>query len=280
MNSRDVVQHAARMSDLANCDNTPVDDRVSHALEEYAASLEEGHPQTRESLLEKYAGVAEELAGCLDSLDFIRDIAPQIAEQLPNDGDGNHRRVALGDYRIIREIGRGGMGVVYEAEQLSLGRSVAIKVLPYAAMMDQKAITRFKNEARAAATLDHPHIVPVFAVGIERGIHYYAMSLIDGLTVAELISHLQRSITDADSSNDRLSIDDFLGRHGIPNDNLSGSHLERTIDSGELAKKSADGPTNHADETHRDVEAAISTRLHSVRRAILSLGGTPGSTGS
>ena len=75
---------------------------------------------------------------------------------------------ALGDFRIIREVGRGGMGIVYEAEQLSLGRRVALKVLPYAATMDPKQLQRFHNEARAAASLHHEHIVPVFGIGCER----------------------------------------------------------------------------------------------------------------
>jgi hypothetical protein len=69
----------------------------------------------------------------------------------------------LGDFRILREIGRGGMGVVYEAEQISLGRRVALKVLPFAAMLDRQQLARFKNEARAAATLDHPNIVAIHA---------------------------------------------------------------------------------------------------------------------
>src|SRR5437899_510969 len=86
----------------------------------------------------------------------------------------------LGDFRILREIGRGGMGVVYEAEQISLRRRVALKVLPFAAVLDPRALQRFKNEAQAAASLHHASIVPVYAVGCERGVHYYAMQFIDG----------------------------------------------------------------------------------------------------
>lgn len=98
----------------------------------------------------------------------------------------------LGDYQILREIGRGGMGIVYEAEQVSLRRKVALKVLPFASVLDPTQQRRFYNEAQAAALLHHPHIVPVHAVGCERGLHYYAMQLIEGQSVAELIAGLKR----------------------------------------------------------------------------------------
>src|SRR5262249_58965555 len=91
------------------------------------------------------------------------------------------------DFRIVREVGRGGMGVVYEAVQLSLGRRVALKVLPFAATLDARQLQRFKNEAQAAAHLHHQHIVPVHGVGCERGVHYYAMQFIDGQTLAALL---------------------------------------------------------------------------------------------
>ena len=91
----------------------------------------------------------------------------------------------LGDFHIKREIGRGGMGVVYEAEQISLSRVVALKILPMAATLTERHIERFKHEARAAASLKHPHIVPVYTVGIENGVHYYSMQYIEGPTLAD-----------------------------------------------------------------------------------------------
>src|SRR5207247_1650170 len=98
----------------------------------------------------------------------------------------------LGDYRILREVGRGGMGIVYEAEQISLGQRVALKVLPFAAALDPKQLQRFKNEAQAAAHLHHQHIVPVYGVGCERGVHYYAMQYIEGRTLAATIRELRQ----------------------------------------------------------------------------------------
>ena len=175
----------------AERDDVGPQDRVASALEEYSAALESGRPISRDVLLEKYADVREELVGCLDNLQFIREMALDLDSE-PHATETTktaiHANASVGDFQIIREIGRGGMGVVYEAEQLSLGRTVALKVLPYAAMLDRKAITRFKNEARAAATLDHPNIVPVFAVGNDRGIYYYAMSMVNGLTNAESVN--------------------------------------------------------------------------------------------
>jgi WD40 repeat protein/serine/threonine protein kinase len=93
----------------------------------------------------------------------------------------------LGDFRLLREIGRGGMGVVFEAEQISLGRRVAVKVLPPAAILEPKKLRRFQVEAQAEAALQHPHIVPVIASGKDRGIPYLAMRLIKGLPLAEVI---------------------------------------------------------------------------------------------
>jgi serine/threonine protein kinase len=98
----------------------------------------------------------------------------------------------LGEFRLLREVGRGGMGVVYEAEQMSLQRRVALKVLPFAAAIDARRLQRFKNEALAAAHLRHENIVPVYAVGEDLGVHYYAMQFIGGQSLAALLEELRR----------------------------------------------------------------------------------------
>ena len=108
------------------------------------------------------------------------------ARQIHPDGSAELQR--LGDFQIIRQIGRGGMGAVFEAEQLSLHRRVALKVLWFAASSDQEAINRFAREATTIANLHHTNIVPIFAVGNQNGVNYYAMQLIDGNSLDKLSS--------------------------------------------------------------------------------------------
>ncbi len=98
----------------------------------------------------------------------------------------------LGDYRILREIGRGGMGVVYEAEQESLGRRVALKVLSAGSLLDPKQVRRFEREAKAAARLHHTNIVPVFGVGRQDGHHYFVMQFIAGVGLDVVLDDLRR----------------------------------------------------------------------------------------
>ena len=93
---------------------------------------------------------------------------------------GGIRLERLGDFRILGEIGRGGMGIVYEAYQESLGRHVAVKVLPRQTLLDPQHLRRFQREAQTAARLHHTNIVPVFGVGEHDGFHYIVMQLIEG----------------------------------------------------------------------------------------------------
>jgi WD40 repeat protein/serine/threonine protein kinase len=107
-------------------------------------------------------------------------------------------RGKIGNFLIHREIGRGGMGIVYEAIEEILNRRVALKVLPSGALIDEMQIRRFRNEAAAAAQLAHPNIVSVYSVGSDRGVHYYAMQLIDGQSIAEVIGSIRERISTQD----------------------------------------------------------------------------------
>jgi serine/threonine protein kinase len=175
------------------------DPRVPRAVEEYLAAQRNGRRPERQEFLARHAEIASALADCLDGLEFIQAAAPQLREsareapeQAATEAGDVNPEGPLGDFRLVREVGRGGMGVVYEAIQISLGRRVALKVLPLAAALDAKQLQRFKNEAQAAAHLHHQNIVPVYGVGCERGVHYYAMQFIDGRTLAAMIAELRR----------------------------------------------------------------------------------------
>ncbi len=107
--------------------------------------------------------------------------------------------VQLGDFRIIREVGRGGMGVVYEAEQISLGRHIALKVLARQGLAGSSHLQRFLFEARAAARLHHSNIVPVFGIGEQDGVHYYAMQFIHGRGLDVVFAELRAGASDSAS---------------------------------------------------------------------------------
>jgi tetratricopeptide (TPR) repeat protein len=168
--------------------------RVFEAVEEYLAALEAGQAPSREEFLSGHPAIAAQLGRYLDGLELIHRAGSAAGPVSDGDDAANDLAGAepLGDFLLLRELGRGGMGVVYEALQRSLNRRVALKVLPFAAALDPKQLQRFQNEAQAAALLHHPHIVPVFSVGCERGVHYYAMQYIDGQTLAAVLAELRQ----------------------------------------------------------------------------------------
>jgi serine/threonine protein kinase/tetratricopeptide (TPR) repeat protein len=187
-NSADVNKKIANPPSASAHDNPELCAAIDHFLRE----CEQGPAPRIDMFSEQYPDIAEELRHCLAGLELVRHAAPGIGDpDALHQGfvfEANGPSQSLGDYRLLREVGRGGMGVVYEAEQLSLARRVALKILPFAAVLDPRHLQRFKNEALAAAHLDHPHIVEVYGIGCERGIHFYAMRFIDGVTLAEVIA--------------------------------------------------------------------------------------------
>src|SRR5438045_4260568 len=159
--------------------------------DEFAARYRRGERPPLREYVEKYPELADD----------IRDLFPALVgmEQVKEDRQEVETTASmlpplqqLGDFRILREIGRGGMGVVYEAEQLSLGRHVALKVMPRQMLADPQTKWRFQREAKAAARLHHTNIVPVFGVGEHDGLPYYVMQFIPGLGLDQVLKELQR----------------------------------------------------------------------------------------
>jgi hypothetical protein len=151
------------------------------SLAEYTAR----HPELADQIRELFPALVE-----MEQLGSVE--APRTGPFTPADSGSRAAPQQLGEYRILREIGRGGMGVVYEAVQESLGRHVALKVLPMHGLLSPTQRERFRREARAAARLHHTNIVPVFGVGEDNGIHYYAMQFIQGQGLDVVLEEVRR----------------------------------------------------------------------------------------
>lgn len=167
------------------------DHLLAEAIAEIEAAFENQKQPDFDSLDRRFPEHKQELREVALTIKALHDCAGGNDEARLIDGQ------PLGDFKLLREIGRGGMGIVYEAEQLSLGRRVAVKVLPYAALLDKRQLERFRNEARAAALLNHRNIVHVLSVGFERGLHYYAMELVEGCSLAKIIAASEATSSDA-----------------------------------------------------------------------------------
>src|SRR5215510_10636581 len=168
--------------------------RFEELAEEFAARFRRGERPSLQEYIDRCPEWAEEIRELFPALVEVERVkedrparpgAAETAAALPLLGQ-------VGDYRVLREVGRGGMGVVYEAEQVSLGRRVALKVLPRQVSSDLKTLARFRREARSAAQLHHTNIVPVFEVGKDGEVSYYAMQFIQGQGLDTVIDELCR----------------------------------------------------------------------------------------
>ncbi len=152
------------MNDDARIDVGLDDERLADQVADLAERIARGETPDLERLEDANPGVTEALQRLLPAIRLLSELAD---EEPTEDHPAWLTRPpdVLGDFRLGREIGRGGIGVVYEATQISLGRRVAVKVLPPTSLLDPRQLRRFEIEAQAAAALQHPNIVPVFAYG-------------------------------------------------------------------------------------------------------------------
>ena len=170
-------------------------DQIRNPIEELAEEFMQRRRRGERPNVEEYQRAHPELAKqiadlfpTLEMMESVRedvDDQPRPVEDMPTEVGQR-----LGDFQILREIGRGGMGVVYEAHQVSLSRRVAVKVLAPSLQSNRKYLTRFQREARAAANLQHSNIVPVYGVASEGGNHFYVMQFIHGRGLDEVLDEL------------------------------------------------------------------------------------------
>jgi WD40 repeat protein/serine/threonine protein kinase len=218
--------------------------------DEFAEAVRRGERPSVEEFARRYP----------EHADAIREILPALAlmEKAKSAGGspGQHGPGGapaagpplrqLGDYEILREVGRGGMGVVYEAQQLSLGRHVAIKVLPSHALLDPRQLGRFQREARSAAKLHHTNIVPVFGVGEQDGLHYFVMQFIKGLGLDRVLDELRR--LRQPRGKPTPTVRDAPGRRTNATPEVSAVDVARALLTGEVRQPgSASDPTTAPD---------------------------------
>ncbi len=164
---------------------------LTRLADEFAARYRAGERPSLQEYVDRHPGLADEIRDLFPAMVEIEQVREDKLDT-PSPAAAGPSLRQLGDFRIVREVGKGGMGVVYEAEQVSLGRHVALKILPNAALLDPKARRRFEREARSAARLHHTNIVPVFGVGEQDGLPYYVMQFIRGLGLDEVLDELKR----------------------------------------------------------------------------------------
>jgi hypothetical protein len=176
--------------------NESVNNRVlvEKLAEEFAERYRQGERPSVEDYVAAHPECAAEIRELFPALMVLEELAPSDDSSAGPAGApaATPPPERIGDYRILRQVGRGGMGVAYEAEQQSLGRHVALKVLPAQTAGDAQVLARFRRESRAAAGLHHTNIVPVFEVGQDGGVCYYAMQFIQGQALDEVLKELQR----------------------------------------------------------------------------------------
>ncbi len=165
---------------------------LTRLADELAARCRAGGRPPLQEYIDRYPELADdlrELVPAMVEIEQVREDQQEAAASAAAPPAPALRQ--LGDFRILREVGKGGMGIVYEAEQVSLGRHVALKLLPKSMLLDAQAKRRFEREAKAAARLHHTNIVPVFGVSEQDGLPYYVMQFIQGLGLDEVLDELK-----------------------------------------------------------------------------------------
>jgi serine/threonine protein kinase/WD40 repeat protein len=183
---------------LHDHDPTPASERdpLERLADEFLAAHRRGEQLTAAEYAARHPEFAKAIEQLFPTLLALEQAGPQgVREAFGLLGDPHPQappNKCIGDYLLLRELGRGAMGIVYEARQRSLDRHVALKVLPWHATADRNAVERFRREAKAAARLHHTNIVPVFEVGEDADTCFYAMQFIEGQSLDRILIELRR----------------------------------------------------------------------------------------
>ncbi|MBU0638515.1 MAG: protein kinase [Planctomycetes bacterium] len=203
--------------------NAARDERIGRVLNEHLDLVARGESASEGALLARYPDLADDLRRHLARLQTLRQpgesIANLISRGILEACDEPEYLAQLGAYKIVDYLGRGGMGIVLKAREESLGSTVALKILRPDLAGDAAALARFAREARAAAALRHPHIVTVYAIGQERGVHYIAMEYVPGPSLAQVIRSAKPRSPEDSKRPGSIGVpagDDVQGSIGVP----------------------------------------------------------------
>ncbi len=227
-------------------------DPVEALAEEFLERFRRGERPALSEYTDQYPALADQIRDLFPALVMMEDVRADAAQATGPQADDaalaeGRPLERLGDFRILREVGRGGMGIVYEAEQESLGRHVALKVLPSHALLDPQKLRRFQREAKAAARLHHTNIVPVYGVGEADGLQYYVMQFIQGMGLDEVVAELRRLRQDKTGAAQKAS----SGSRQPPSDRtgeVSVAALAQSLRTGQFQENVERGTMNEEQE--------------------------------
>ena len=203
------------MHDIDNFDENDVAysqfEVVDALAHDFLARHRNGERPSIDEYARRHPSLADQIQSVFPSLLSLEKV--KVGQQGAVDGRATlagHEIKRLGDFKILREIGRGGMGIVYAARQESLGRVVAIKVLPRQSLLDDAGLQRFHSEAKHAAAMHHSNIVPVYGTGDFDGSHYLVMQLVDGQSLDKHLAEANEPMTVSDVADLGVQISDAI----------------------------------------------------------------------
>lgn len=228
---------------------------INAAIVQYLSAVERGEPHDRQAFLDNHAALASELGRFLADYEALLSATLRSWDDDCTAASGGSTASAataplprmFGPFELVEEIARGGMGIVYKARQAGLNRTVALKMILAGQLASAAEVERFYAEAQAAATLDHPHIVPVFEVGAHEGQHYFTMALVEGESLAGRLVRGPLPVREAAAIvRDVALAADYAHQHGVVHRDLKPANIlidaagqVRVSDFG-LAKREAD----------------------------------------
>ncbi|REK18412.1 MAG: hypothetical protein DWQ37_04050 [Planctomycetota bacterium] len=242
---------------------------LESVVEEFSKRCGRGEDPSIEEYVAQHPQLEDRLREVLPALRMLRNLSPtgstrrrmQMAVKIPE---------SIGDYRIVREIGRGGMGVVYHAVQESLNRPVALKVLPGSVVAGDNSQQRFRREASIAAQLHHTNIVPVFGTGSTSELHYYAMQYIEGESLDQVIDSLRELGPHLDAS---LRVDERRNDEADRFTSAARRLLEgRLAESSEVVSESGASPTAGSTTQVRSASSGTTSRVSGYYACVAQIG--------